>query len=96
MRINIMSEYDDKVQQQRDKLAAEKWAKGVRSLQAHSLKSMWYDDRPQDTDNGSVMDVHFNDGSIQRTIQSTGETVIMGKQLTGEDLVYEYSRHNSK
>ena len=96
MRINIMSEYDDKVQQQRDKLAAEKWAKGVRSLQAHSLKSMWYDDRPQDTDNGSVMDVHYNDGSIQRTIQSTGETVIMGKQLTGEDLVYEYSRHNSK
>jgi hypothetical protein len=96
MRINIMSEYDDKVQQQRDKLAAEKWAKGVRSLQAHSLKSMWYDDRPQDTDNGSVMDVHFNDGSIQRTIQSTGETVIMGEQLTGEDLVYEYSRHNSK
>lgn len=91
-----MSEYDDKVQQQRDKLAAEKWAKGVRSLQAHSLKSMWYDDRPQDTDNGSVMDVHYNDGSIQRTIQSTGETVIMGKQLTGEDLVYEYSRHNSK
>ena len=91
-----MSEYDDKVQQQRDKLAAEKWAKGVRSLQAHSLKSMWYDDRPQDTDNGSVMDVHFNDGSIQRTIQSTGETVIMGEQLTGEDLVYEYSRHNSK
>tara|TARA_R110002050_G_scaffold132725_2_gene254883 strand:+ start:619 stop:909 length:291 start_codon:yes stop_codon:yes gene_type:complete len=96
MRINIMSEYDDKVQQQRDKLAAEKWAKGVRSLQAHSLKSMWYDDRPQDTDNGSVMDVHYNDGSIQRTIQSTGETVIMGEQLTGEDLVYEYSRHNSK
>lgn len=96
MRINIMSEYDDKVQQQRDKLAAEKWAKGVRSLQAHSLKSMWYDYRPQDTDNGSVMDVHYNDGSIQRTIQSTGETVIMGKQLTGEDLVYEYNRHNSK
>ena len=91
-----MSEYDYKVQQQRDKLDAEKWAKGVRSVQGHSLKSMWYDDRPQDTDNGSVLDIHFNDGSIKRTIQSTGETVIMGKQLTGEDLVYEYSRHNSK
>ena len=90
-----MSEYDDKVQQQRDKLAAEKWAKGVRSLQAHSLKSMWYDNRPQDTDNGSVLDVHHNDGSVKRTIQSTGETVIMGEQLTGEELVYEYSRHNS-
>ena len=96
MRINIMSEYDDKVQQQRDKLAAEEWAKGVKSMQAHSLKSMWYDNRPQDTDNGSVMDVSYNDGSIKRTIQSTGETVIMGEQLTGEELVYEYNRHSGK
>jgi 2-polyprenyl-3-methyl-5-hydroxy-6-metoxy-1,4-benzoquinol methylase len=96
MRINIMSEYDDKVQQQRDKLAAEEWAKGVKSMQAHSLKSMWYDNRPQDTDNGSVMDVSYNDGSIKRTIQSTGETVIMGQQLTGEELVYEYNRHSGK
>ena len=85
-----MSEYDDKVQQQRDKLAAEEWAKGVRSLQAHSLNSMWYDDRPQDTENGSVMDVHFNDGTVKRTIQSTGETVIMGRQLTGEELLDAY------
>ena len=91
-----MSEYDDKVQQQRDKLAAEEWAKGVKSMQAHSLKSMWYDNRPQDTDNGSVMDVSYNDGSIKRTIQSTGETVIMGQQLTGEELVYEYNRHSGK
>ena len=91
-----MTEFNELVAEVKLRIEAEKWAKGVRSLQAHSLKSMWYDDRPQDTDNGSVMDVHYNDGSIQRTIQSTGETVIMGKQLTGEDLVYEYSRHNSK
>lgn len=90
-----MSEYDNEVQRQRDKLAAEEWAKGVKSIQAHSLKSMWYDNRPQDTDNGSVLDVQYNDGSVKRTIQSTGETVILGKQLTGEELIYEYSRHNS-
>ena len=91
-----MSEYDNEVERQRNKLAAEEWAKGVKSMQAHSLKSMWYDDRPQDTDNGSVLDIHYNDGSVKRTIQSTGETVIMGEQLTGEELVYEYNRHSGK
>ena len=91
-----MSEYDNEVQKQRDRLAAEEWARGIKSIQAHSLKSMWYDNRPQDTDNGSVIDVHHNDGSVKRTIQSTGETVIMGEQLTGEELVYEYNRHSSK
>ena len=88
-----MSEYDDKVQQQRDKLAAEKWAKGVRSLQAHSLKSMWYDDRPGDTANGqSVCDIEFNDGSIERTISATGEKVMMGIKMTQEELYDAYGK----
>ena len=88
-----MSEYDEQVQAQRLKLEAEEWAKGVKSLHSHSLKSMWYDNRPQDTDGGSVQDIQYNDGRVQRTINKTGEIVILGEQLTGEALVHEYSRH---
>ena len=91
-----MSEYDEQVEAQRLKLEAEEWAKGVKSLHSHSLKSMWYDTRPQDTDDGSVQDVQYNDGRIQRTINKTGEVVILGKQLTGEALVDEYSRHQQR
>ena len=90
-----MSEYNNEVQRQRDKLAAEEWAKGVKSMQAHSLKSMWYDDRPQDTDLSPVMDIQYNDGRIQRTIVETKEVIWMNgsKQLTGEELIYEFERN---
>ena len=88
-----MSEYDYKVQQQRDKLAAEEWAKGVKCLHAHSMSSMWYDDRPQDTADGkSVVDMEFNDGTIRRTLDN-GETVIMGGELRGQDLIDAYTKH---
>ena len=39
----MMSQYDERVERQRLKLKAEEWAKGVKSLHAHSLSSMWYD-----------------------------------------------------
>ena len=87
-----MSEYDEQVQAQRLKLEAEEWAKGVKSLHSHSLNSMWYDTRPQDTDNGSVQDIQFNDGRVQRTINKTVEVVIVGKQITEEELVDKYKR----
>ena len=80
----------------RQRQAAEEWADGIKCLHSHQLKSMWYDDRPQDTDDGPVMDVQYNDGRIKRTILNTGKVVMMGKQITGEDLVYEYSRHNPR
>ena len=59
---------------------------------------MWYDNRPADTDDSPVMDIEYNDGSIQRTIIKTDEKVWMNgsKQLTGEELVYEYQRHNPR
>ncbi len=87
-----MTQYEELVQYQRDKLAAEKWAKGIKCLHSHQLKSMWYDDRPQDTDEGPVMDVQFNDGSIERTIIKTGEKIQMGETLTGEKLVHAFIR----
>ena len=91
-----MSQYQEQVEYQKLRLAAEKWANGVKCLHSHQLKSMWYDDRPQDTDDSPVMDIQFNDGRIKRTIIKTGEVIWMNgsKQLTGEDLVYEYNRNN--
>tara|TARA_Y100000004_G_C8913052_1_gene411804 strand:- start:58 stop:327 length:270 start_codon:yes stop_codon:yes gene_type:complete len=88
-----MTQYDDRVQYQRDLLKAEKWAKTIKSLHAHSLNSMWYDNRPQDTEDGkSVMDIQYNSGLIERRTHD-GYTVYFGKELSGEELVYEYHRH---
>ena len=74
-----MSEHNEIVERQRQLLAAEKWAKGVKTLHAHSLTSLWYDDRGND---GSVCDTEYNDGSIQREIRETGEIVWFGEKLT--------------
>lgn len=88
-----MSQYDDRVERQRLKLEAEKWSQGVKSIHAHSLDSMHYDNRPQDTEGGkSVLDVEFNDGSVRRTT-SKNETVILGTQLKGQELLDSYVRH---
>ena len=90
-----MSEYNYKVEQQRDKLAAEEWAKGVKALHAHSLSSMWYDNRPQETAGGRrVTDCEYFDGTVRRTLDN-GEVVILGVELRGEDLIdayYKYGR----
>ena len=67
----MMSQYNERVERQRLKLQAEEWAKGVKSLHAHSLSSMWYDTRPQDTEGDkTVMDVEYNDGSVRRELQT--------------------------
>ena len=88
-----MTQYDDKVEQQRLKIEAEKWAKGVKALHAHSLNSMYYDDRPQDTEDGKTgMDVMYNDGSVRRTC-ADGGVIMMGTELRGQDLVDEYVRN---
>lgn len=88
----MMSQYDERVERQRLKLKAEEWARGVKSLHAHSVSSMWYDTRPQDTKDGkTVMDVEYNDGSVRRELQN-GEIVILGKALKGNDLVDQFTR----
>ena len=88
-----MTQYDDRVQKQRDLLKAEKWAKDIKSLHAHSLNSMWYDNRPQDTEDGkSVMDIQSNSGLIERKTHD-GYTVYFGTELKGDALLDEYLRH---
>ena len=88
-----MSQYDSRVEKQRLKIEAEEWAKGVKSLHEHSLDSMHYDNRPQDTEDGkNVMDIEFNDGSVKRTLQN-GEVVILGKALRGKEVLNQFIRN---
>ena len=87
-----MGQYEDRVERQRLRLEAEKWANGVKTVHSHQIKSMWYDDRPEDTDDGPVIDISYNDGRIQRTIIDTDEKIMMGEAVTGDALVRAYTR----
>ena len=84
-----MSEHKEIVERQRLLLEAEAWSRGVKTLHAHALSSMWYDDRGND---GSVMDTEYNSGLIKREIRETGETVYFGKKLKGQALLDQYTR----
>lgn len=90
-----MTEYSETVQRQAKLLAAEEWARGVSGIHAHSLNSLWYDTRPQDTEDGkSVMDITYNSGLIKRRLND-GTEVYFGKELKGDDLIYEYEKTNA-
>ena len=91
-----MTQYDDVVEYQRQLLEAEKWATGVSLIQVHSLNSMWYDTRPQDTEGGkSVTDIEYNNGVIVR--KQNGKILHrFGKALKGKDLVKKWSEHECK
>jgi hypothetical protein len=84
-----MSEHNEIVERQRQLLLAEEWSKGIKAIHAHSLTSLWYDDRGND---GSVCDTEYNSGLIEREIRKTGETVYFGEPLSGDDLIDQYSR----
>jgi len=91
-----MTQYEGRVEKQRSMLVAEKWAKGIKAYHAHSLDSCWYDQRPEDTANGTrrVVDTQYNNGVIRRELD-TGEIVVMGDQLKGDELLSEWIRHGS-
>ena len=92
----MMTQYDETVNNQRLLLEAEEWAKGIKSIHAHSMSSMWYDTRPQDTEKGkSVVDTQYNNGVIRRDILSTNEVFMFGKALTGQALVDEYRKYTN-
>ena len=90
-----MTEHDDVVYQQKLLLEAEKWAVIPKWVHVHSLSSMWYDDRPQDTSDGKVvMDKEYNNGIVERTL-STGEVYVFTKyELRGDDLIGAYTQNN--
>jgi hypothetical protein len=86
-----MGQYDEVVERQRLLLLAEDWAKGVSCIHAHSSSSMWYDTRPDDTEDGKcVTDISYNSGLIERTLND-GTVVVFGNELKGDDLINEYS-----
>ena len=75
---------------------AEKWAKGVQTIHGHSLSSMWYDTRPQDTEGGkTVTDVELNNGTIKR-YQNDKLIHTFGNELKGDELSQHYLMMNSK
>ena len=81
-----MTEYREVVMRRKLQLEAEEWGMQIQSLHAHSLDSMWYDKRPQDTANGkSVMDIIYN----------SGKTIVLQKGMTGKELIDKYGRHTT-
>ena len=90
-----MTQYEERVNRQRQKLEADEWAKGIKCVHIHQLKSMWYDDRPQDTDENAVTDIQYNSGIIERRINNK---VIhrFGSAKTGQTLVASYLRHQQR
>ena len=88
-------QYKDIVEYQRAKLAAEEWKDGVQNFHMHSLKSMWYDNRPQDTDDGMVEDYQYNDGRIERFKNGKLIHTFTEEQITGEHLVDEFLKRNA-
>ena len=88
-----MSEYNDVVHRQKVILEAEIWAKGVATIHAHSLTSMYYETRPDRTgDELMVLDIEFNDGVIEREYLRTGKKETIGTHLTGQELYEAFSR----
>ena len=89
-----MTEYSEMIERTRKEILAEKWARGVKHMHVHSLKSMWYETRPQDTDSGSVMDITYNDGSIERKLNNGAIIFMTEEKLTGKELVDAWERTN--
>ena len=91
-----MTQYDEVVEYQRLLIEAEEWSWGFKSLHIHSLSSMWYDDRPEDTANGErVTDVQQNNGVIIRS-KNGKEIHRFGEAKEGEDLVRSYVRNSQR
>ena len=82
----MMSQYKDKVELQRKILAAEKHSDSIKGMQVHSMSSMWYDNRPQDTEKHSVTDIEYMSGKIERTLHD-GTKVVLVEAETGAKLV---------
>ena len=89
-----MTQYTDSVERQKTLMAAEEWSRSVASIHAHSLDSMHYDDRPEDTIDGQcVTDTEYNSGVVER--RQNGRLIhTFGKKLTGKELIDEYERNN--
>ena len=91
-----MTQYTKDVEDHQIRMDAIEWAKGVQTIHGHSLSSMWYDTRPQDTEGGkAVTDVELNNGTIKR-YQNDKLIHTFGNELKGDELAQHYIMMNSK
>ena len=81
-----MTQYKSKVELQKKILAAEEFANDIKGMQVHRMNSMWYDNRPQDTEKHSVTDIEYMSGKIERTLHD-GTKVVLVEAETGAKLV---------
>jgi hypothetical protein len=56
---------------------------------------MWYDTRPKDTIDSGVVDVEYNGGWIERTLND-GSKVIFGEKYSGEELIQRYGSSKAR
>ena len=89
-----MTEYNDKVELQRQILLAEEHVDTVINIHAHSITSMWYetDETIKDAVKG-VIDTSYMDGRIEREVSTTGKKYTLVEGRTGADLVQEVTRN---
>lgn len=87
-----MTQYEERVNRQALKLAAEEWANIPKSIHIHKLSSMWYDTRPQDTEKGHVIDTQYNDGSIVRKQDGKVIHIFREEQVRGEALIDKFGK----
>ena len=86
-----MTQYTKMVEDFAIQEEADKWAKGVQTIHGHSLSSMYYDTRPQDTEGGkSVTDIEYNNGTIKR-YQDDKLIHTFGKPMNNEELINAFS-----
>tara|TARA_Y100000022_G_C13060369_1_gene288585 strand:- start:313 stop:600 length:288 start_codon:yes stop_codon:yes gene_type:complete len=86
-----MGEHREAVIRQAKLLLAEEWANGVKGIHSFDTSkcTMAYDTHTED---GSVIDIEYNDGRIERSqdgkvIRTFGES-----QLSGDDLIAQWER----
>ena len=89
-----MTEYNHKVELQRQILLAEEHVDTVINIHAHSITSMWYetDETIKDAVKG-VIDIQYMDGRIEREVSTAGKKYTLVEGRTGADLVQEVTRN---
>ena len=89
-----MTEYNHKVELQRQILLSEEHVDTVINIHAHSITSMWYetDETIKDAVKG-VIDIQYMDGRIEREVSTTGKKYTLVEGRTGADLVQEVTRN---
>ena len=88
-----MTQYDEKVELQKQILKAEEYKDTPKNLHAHSLDSMWYEtDETKPQTKEGVIDIQYMDGRIERTLKN-GKKITLVEGMKGEDLVQEVTRN---